>query len=223
MIAAKNDIRLGNGIYTVPDLALILQLPQHRVRRWLSVFFDERLATGDGGYSRGKGKEKTTNFLTLIEFYVFYMLREENISVIKILEAHRYMSGALKTQYPFACYRLLVNKKQILYSKDEATWVHADKSNQIVIHKIIEQFFKKIDFSASELAERFWPMGKDHNIVVDPHHQFGQPVINGTNVNASTIYSMSESGEPLSNIGILYDLTEAQVNDAIAFYKRKVA
>jgi uncharacterized protein (DUF433 family) len=223
MITFRNDIQLGNGIYTIPDLALILQLPQHRVRRWLTDFYDQRLAGKAGNYSWGEGRERATNFLTLVEFYVFYMLREQKLSVGKILEAHKHMSKELKTEYPFASYKLLVNKNQILYGKDEETWVQADQTNQIVIHKMLEQFFKKIDFSDKDMAQRFWPLGKDHNIVVDPHHQFGQPVINGTNINAATIFSMYESGETETTIGILYDLTEEQVKDAIAFCKRKAA
>ena len=223
MIAVKNDIQLGNGIYTIPDLALILQLHKHKVRRWLTDFYDQRLGGNSGKYSWGQGREKATNFLTLIEFYVFYLLREQKIGVGKILAVHKHMSKELKTPYPFASYKLLVNKKDILYGIDDNTWAHADKSNQIVIHKMIEDFFKKIDFSDNDLAKRFWPLGKDHSIVVDPHHQFGQPVIHGTNINAATIYSMYESGEPLSTIGILYDLTEEQVNDAITFCKRKAA
>lgn len=224
MIAFKNDIELGNGIYTVPDLSLILRLPLHKVRRWLAEFYDERLGEAyKGKYSWGTGKDKATNFLTLIEFYVFYMLREQGMSVGRILKAHNYMRKELNTNYPFASYKLLVNEKEILYGIDEDTWVRADKTNQIVIHKIIKDFFQKLDFSDNDLAQRYWPLGKDHSVVVDPHHQFGQPVIHGTNINAATIYSMYESGEPKPAIGILYDLTEEQIDDAIAFCKRKAA
>jgi uncharacterized protein (DUF433 family) len=223
MVAFKNDMQLGNGIYTVPDLSLILQLPQQKVRRWLIDFFDHRLAGDKSNYSWGKGRERVTDFYTLIEFYVFYMLRENEIGAGKILQTHKYMSKELKTKYPFASYKLLVNKKQVLYEIDEETWVHADKTNQIVIQKIIAEFSKKIDFSDQDLAKRFWPLGKTRSIVVDPHHQFGQPVINGTNINAATIFSMYQSGEPIAAIGILYDLTEEQVNDAIAFCKLKAA
>jgi uncharacterized protein (DUF433 family) len=223
LIAFKNKTEIGNGIYTIPDLALILQLPPHKVRRWLTDFYDGRLANGKGAYSWGEGREKATNFLTLVEFYVFYLLREQKLSAGNVLEAHKHMAKELKTAYPFASHKLLVNKKQILYGTDDDTWVRADKTNQIVIHKMIESFFKKIDFSENDLAQWFWPLGKNHHVVVDPHLQFGQPVINGTNINAATVYSMHESGESISTIGILYDLTEAQVNDAIRFCKREAA
>lgn len=207
----------------MPDLALILRLPQPKVRRWLTDFYDQRLTANKGRYSWGEGKNRATNFLTLIEFYIFYLLREQNIGAAKILAAHKHMSKELGTPYPFASYKLFVSKKDILYEVASDTWVHADESNQIVIYKLIEDFFKKIDFYDNALAKRFWPLGKEHSIVVDPHHQFGQPVIHGTNINAATIYSMYQSGESLSTIGILYDLTEEQVSDAIAFCKRKAA
>ncbi len=223
MIKTKNNIALGNGIYTVPDLALILQLPQPKVRRWLTDFYDQRLANNKERYSWGIGKGRATNFLTLIEFYIFYLLREQKIGANKILEAHKNMSRELKTPYPFASSKLLINKKDILYEVITDTWVYADNSNQIIIHTLIENFFNKIDFSDNALAERFWPLGKEHTIVVDPHHQFGQPVIDGTNINAASIYSMYQSGEPPATIGILYDLTDEQINDAIAFCKRKAA
>ena len=224
MNAFKTSIELGNGIYTVPDIALILHLSQHKVRRWLAIFYDERLGKKyNGKYSWGEGRSKGTNFLTLIEFYVFYQLREQKISALKILEAHGQMSKELNTNYPFATYQLLVDGKQILYALEEGVWVHADSTNQLVITEVLESFCKKIEFSDENLARRFWPLGKNHNIVVDPNHQFGQPIISGTNINAGNIFSMYESGEEISTISILYDLTEEQVNDAIAFCKSKAA
>ncbi|MEO8210169.1 MAG: DUF433 domain-containing protein [bacterium] len=63
------------------------------------------------------------------------------------------------------------------------------------------------------------PNGKDSSVVVDPKHQFGQPVISGTNINAEVIKSMNESGEPDSAICTLYGLNEKEFKDVIKFYK----
>jgi uncharacterized protein (DUF433 family) len=56
--------------------------------------------------------------------------------------------------------------------------------------------------------------------VVDPHHQFGQPVIENTNLLADTIYSMYKKEEPVKLIARLYEITEKQVADAINFCKQ---
>ncbi|MEJ7676895.1 MAG: hypothetical protein WKG06_03265 [Segetibacter sp.] len=56
---------------------------------------------------------------------------------------HQHISKELKTAYPFASYKLLVDGKEVLYALEEDTWVRADKSKQIVIKKIIEGFLRK--------------------------------------------------------------------------------
>jgi uncharacterized protein (DUF433 family) len=81
----------------------------------------------------------------------------------------------------------------------------------------------KLKFLSNKIAEKFWPAGKQSDVVINPHNQFGQPILNGTNINAAVIFSMYESGEPIEAIGILYDLTKKQVNDAISFYKKSAA
>src|SRR5688572_17207686 len=98
MIGFESDIKLGNGIYTIPDLAFILSLPQPKVRRWLNDFYNIRLGEKyKGKYSWGDKRDKATNFLTLIEFYVFYKLRENKVTTNMILTAHQEMAKQLRT------------------------------------------------------------------------------------------------------------------------------
>jgi uncharacterized protein (DUF433 family) len=134
------------------------------------------------------------------------------------MKARENMAKELNTPYPFASYKVLLAGKKIFYELEDLI-VTADGTKQLNLAEIIKEFAKNIDFDKSNLAIRFWPKGKTNSIVVDPHHQFGQPVIDGTNINAQGIFSMYESSEPIEAIGILYDLTEKQVNDAINFYK----
>lgn len=221
MIAFNNDIQLGNGIYTVPDLAAILNLPPAKVRRWLNEFYNSRLGEKyKGRYSSGEGRDKVTNFYTLVEFSVFYLLRKHGVSVKKIMAAHGHMAEQLKTPYPFASSQLLTEGKNIFFTLPDGTTMYADKSQQIVIKKAIESFCRKIDYSPSQLAERYYPLGKEHHVVVDPHHQFGQPVIEGTNILADTIYSLYKAQEPIGVIANLYELSEQQVADAVNFCKQ---
>lgn len=220
----KNDIILGNGIYSVPDLAFILQLPQQKVRRWINDFWDARLGKRyDGKYSWGNGKEKATNFHTLIEFYVFYQLRELKVGFKAIRNAHEAMAEQLKTPYPFASSPLLTDGKSILYSLEDGTTLKADKTLQIVFKEIIESFCTKIEFSGNLLAQKFYPLGKQHRIVVDPHHQFGQPIISDTNIRAQTIFGLHEAGETTQFISRLYNLSEEEVKDAVALFHVKHA
>ena len=138
----QSHSRLGEGIYSIPDIAFLLHLPPGKVRRWLSDFWDVRLGEKyHKKYSWGEGREKATNFYTLIEFYVFYQLRELKVGPKAIFTAHEEIACQLNTPFPFASARILTDGKSILYSIEDGTTIKADKSKQIALQKIIESFF----------------------------------------------------------------------------------
>ncbi|RZK13331.1 MAG: DUF433 domain-containing protein [Flavobacterium sp.] len=216
--------QLGKGIYTIPEVAFILKLPVAKVRRWMVEFWDNKLAAKYNAiYSNGNGKDKVTNFYTLIEFYVFYQLRELNVSTNRIFTAHQDMSEQLDSPYPFASSKVLSDGRSILFMLDDGTVVNADKSRQIALKQIIEQFCKKIEFSSSDVAERFYPLGKEKHIIVDPHHQFGQPVVEKTNILAQTLFDLYKSGESKKFLSKLYDLSENDIDDALELFNKSAA
>lgn len=224
MESKKLNQQLGGGIYTIPEVAFILKLPVGKVRRWMTEFWDNKFSVKHGDkYSWGEGPAKATNFYTLIEFYVFYQLRILNISTNRIFKAHQDMAEQLNTAYPFASSKLLSDGKSILFTMEDGTIVEADNTRQTVFKQIIEQFCKKIEFSATDIAEKFYPLGKEKHIIVDPHHQFGQPVIEETNILAQTLYELYSAGESISFLSRLYDIKEADIQSAIELFTIKVA
>lgn len=223
-VATFQKQQIGSGIYTIPDISKILGYPQSKVRRYVKDYWDNRLGKKlfNETYSWRNEKIKAVNFYVLIELYTCFLLREKGASIQSIMKARESMAKDLKTPYPFASHKVLLAGSKILYELNDLI-ISADGSNQINLAEIIKEFAKNLDFDKNNLAIKFWPKGKKNSIVVDPHHQFGQPVISGTNVNAQGIFSMYESSEPIDAIGILYDLTEKQVWDAINFYKSYAA
>lgn len=82
---------------------------------------------------------------------------------------------------------------------------------------MLKDYCHKIDFDNNSIAERFYPLGRMNKVVIDPHHQFGQPVIEGTNIYPDTIFHLYKAGEKISRILSLYNLNEQQVKDAIHY------
>jgi uncharacterized protein (DUF433 family) len=216
--------QMGSGIYTIPDIAKILNYPQHKVRRHVKDYWDDRLGKKlfNETYSWKNEKIKAVNFYVLIELYTCFLLRENGASTQSIMKAREIMAKELNTPFPFASHKVLLAGRKIVYELEDLL-VSADGSKQINIAEIIREFAKNIDFDKHHLAIRFWPKGKTNSIVVDPHHQFGQPIINGTNITAEGIFSMYESSEPIEVISILFDITQKQVMDAVNFYKSYAA
>jgi uncharacterized protein (DUF433 family) len=220
-ISHKRD--LGTGIYTVADISRLLGFPQSKVRRYLADYWDERLGrklfSDSYTWSAEKSKTKAVNFYVLIELFTFFRLQELGVTTHKILKARDHIAKEIGVTYPFASAGLLTNGKKIWYEFEESL-VNADGSRQTNFIEIVKSFADKIDFRKDKLAERFYPAGRDQSIVVDPHHQFGQPIIKGTNINTDVIFSMYKSGEPIESIGIIYDVTEKEVEDIINFYSK---
>jgi len=220
--SSLNKQQLGSGIYTVSDISQLLGLPKVKVRRYLNDYWDERMGKKlfNETYSWSIGnKVKAVNFHTLIELYICFHLQELGVTPRQILKSRAAIAKDLNIAYPFASAKLLSDGKKIWYEFKDSI-VNADGSQQTNFIELIIDFAKKIDFNSNKIAERFWPSGKLSSIIVDPHHQFGQPIIEGTNINTEIIYSMIESGEPINSIGILYDITEKEIRDVERFYNK---
>lgn len=217
--------QLGSGIYTITDISNILSIPKFKVRRYLNEYWNEKSGKKffNETYSWSvDNKIKAVNFYTLIELYTCFHLQELGVSPKEILKSRTAMVKDLNIPYPFASETILSDGKKIWFEFKDCI-VKADGSRQTDFVEFIRSFSNKIEFNSNKIAEKFWPAGKQSDVVINPHNQFGQPILNGTNINAEVIFSMYESGEPIDAIGILYDITSKQVNDAISFYRKLVA
>jgi uncharacterized protein (DUF433 family) len=86
------------------------------------------------------------------------------------------------------------------------------------LKKCFTPFCEKIEFdSASKLAAKLFPVGRESSIVVDPRHAFGQPVILGTNVTTEAIASQLRAGETECDLASEFDLTEQQIKEVRNF------
>lgn len=216
----ENKLQLGNGIYTVQEIAKIFRLPYQKVHLWINKYWDGELGKAyEQNYSWQIENTKAVGFHTLVEFYVMLQLAEAGVKTRQVLNAHKELAKSFRTNFPFAKREVLENistdgKK--IYLKLNGDTITLDGSKQLNLD-FIKVFFKKLDFDNEMLASRFWPLGKDVNIVCDPHRKFGQPIINGTNIQAEAIYRMFLANEPIDFIASLYETSKKNVIDAIAF------
>lgn len=219
----ENKLQLGNGIFTTQEIAQILRLPYHKVRKWITQYWDGELGNFyEKNYSWSVNNSKAVGFHTLIEFYVMMQFAEAGVKTREVLNAHKELSLFYSTNFPFAQKEVLDNihtDKSKIYLNRNGDTISLDGSKQFNLD-IIKVFFQNLDFDNDMLASRFWPLGKNHKIVCDPHHKFGQPVISGTNIQSEVIYKMYLANEPIAFIASVYEITTKDVKDAIEFHKK---
>lgn len=223
----ENQAEIGSGIYTLPDLASILNLDYQKVQRLLNEYWDKRLTNNfSQKYSWSIGKSKAVSFHTLVEFYIFYQLKEAGVSTQRILKAHKELSELFETPFPFAKSEIINGMncfgKKIVFEISKDDIIDLDSTKQLNL-KFIKKFMHKLDFDSNNLAQRLYPLGKKNAVVVDPKHQFGQPTIFGTNLFPETIYNLYKNKETKKFIAYSYDISIKQVSDAIEYCNKSAA
>ena len=221
--------KISEGIYLVKDIAKILNLEYSKVYRWIVGYWGHGGLKEDVDYTFGEFGSRAINFYSLIEFYTFFKLREKGISSTEIRKLHTKLGQTLNTNYPFTiAHDLWVEnrntskrkvKKQFVYYKHLENVLKFDKKDQYSFDFIIDNFLDKIEFNEDNIATRYFPLGLDKSVVVDPNHQFGQPTVLGTNIKTQTIFNLHKGGESIKNICTLYNLPPSKVEDAIDFHK----
>lgn len=220
MTTIHNEPTIGEGIYPINEVASILKLPYYKVNRWIDSYWDGEFSKEfENKYSWKVDGSKAINFYTLIELFVMMRISETGVKPKQILLAHQSLTKRTGHPYPFALKQMLegirTDGKTIFLSINDFT-VSLNGTHQINLD-FIEIFFKKLDFDADELATRFWPLGKDRAIVIDPGRKLGAPIIDGRNIYPETLYNHVKAGDPIPYLAHIYDLTESEIQDALEY------
>lgn len=216
----ENRIDIGTGCYTASEIAHILQIPYRKVHTWMVTYWDGKLGKEFGSqYSWIVDNSRAVSFHTMVEFYVMMQLGEAGVKPKEVLKAHSQLATQYNTAFPFAQKKLLdgikTDGKSIFLTLGDIT-LSLDGSNQLNLN-IIKQFFKKLDFDGDEIASRFWPMGKDSAVVIDPKRKFGHPIIDGHNIYPEVLYGHIKAGDPVDYIALIYEIPEKSVRDAMDY------
>jgi uncharacterized protein (DUF433 family) len=223
---------LSTGAYTLPDAARLLGLPLSRLRSWVRGALvaaeeeGERLRRFPAGpfETCSEGGDRHFDFLTLIELFTIAQLRKLGVKMATLRAGRAELAARYRTPHPFALKGLLTDGSRLLKELGGGALLEIGASGQTAFEAVIEPFCHRLDFdTASCLATRFYPAGRDSSIVVDPRHSFGRPVITGTNITTASIASLLRAGESSDDVAEDFRVNVAQIDAARAFELRAAA
>jgi uncharacterized protein (DUF433 family) len=79
---------------------------------------------------------------------------------------------------------------------------------------ILDPFLARFDYQ-NDLARRWWPLGKDELVMVDPEYGFGSPVIVGSGLRTELVAERRDAGDPPNIIAYDFSLTPRQIESAL--------
>jgi uncharacterized protein (DUF433 family) len=215
------------GIYLIPDAARILRVPMASLRTWVSgrtKESSERHYPAGPLVFNGAKADKYLDFHTLIELFTIAQLRARGVSMTVIRDARLELSERFKTPHPFAMEGLMTSDRTLIKSLNEDVLLELGTNGQTAFRKVIQPFCESLDFDqTSSLASRYYPLGRNQPIVVDPHHAFGRPVIEGTNITTEAVISLLRGGDAVEDIAESFQIDPQAIIAARTFEQIKAA
>lgn len=225
--ALKVDQSWNQGAYLIPDAARILRVPLPVLRTWVAGRKDvnqERYFPIGRLPSKGTRADRYFGFHSLIELFTVAQLRKRGVPMAVVRAAREELMERFQTAHPFALRGLMTSGKALIKALNDDALLELGTQGQTAFTKVLEPFCASLDFDrASDLASRYFPLGRGKPVVVDPRHAFGRPVIDGTNITTEAIMSLLRGGETVENIAESFQIEPEAVTAAKAFEQQKAA
>lgn len=231
---------LGLGLYPLPDAARLAQLAPRTARRWAEGY-DYR-QSGVTRHSPGVmgltlapiGGARDLTFPEMLTLRLVKGFRGAGLSLHTIKRVAEVAARDFGTTTPFVSRRfrtdgqkMFVELQQVEPANDEPALAKREReliealNKQRVFADVIEpSLFQNVGW-ADDLAARWWPLGHDRAVVLDPATVFGAPSIARTRVTTAAIAdAVRAEGGREAAIGAVAEwqgLTPDQVRDAVNF------
>lgn len=224
---------IGKGIYTIPEIKNFTGISSYKIERWTNGYIyyrNEITYRIDSVYKRDyTAIENRTflSFLDLVEILFINSFEKHGLSLQSIRRAANCASKLFNTDHPFA--------KKVFYTDGKTILAKIAEENkdpdlldllkkQYQIESIISpSLYESLDFDNFDLAEKWWPLGKDKMIVLDPKRNFGKPILDKLNIRVETIIDIYKNNKNINEISNWYNIDKKSINAAIEFEKRLIA
>jgi len=218
---------IGAGIYSIPEVARLTRVSAARIRRWLKGYdFEtrtERHHSNPVWKSQLEAVEgvQAVGFLDLIEIRFVAAFIAAGVSWKTMRTAHAKAQAELNTSHPFCTNRFATDGRAILLNEAEASEDGALRdiaSNQQEFARIVRPFLKELEFDEDASLTRWWPLGRERTVVLDPERNFGQPTARQAGVPTRVLArSVKANAGSIETVAQWYEVDPQEIRDALEF------
>jgi len=210
-------------MYSFREVAHLSHVSVSTVRNWLRGYSTEK-GMVEPLFKGHPEEEKACSFLQLIEIVVAAKFRKaEHESFRTVRRAYDNARKIYKIDYPFASMELkAIGGHIIRIMRVPGSSLQAiDQPEQFTLPDLVQETLAQIEYEY-DLAARWWPVGTEVPIVVDPQISGGLPVIKGRGITVQAIHKRFKANQKMEFIARDFALKVGIVEDAIR-YAEKVA
>lgn len=155
------------------------------------------------------------SFVDLIEVATIGRLRDKGFSFKRIRQINAYCRIALGMPRPLVTEKFRVAGEDIFVADEFGILVNVGReAGMQAWEEVLEPFLDDVEYE-EQIVRRWWPLGKDVAVLVDPNYGFGLPVVEGTGVRTEIIAERHRAGDSDDEISYDFDVTPKQIRDAL--------
>ncbi len=234
MIESTGLDQLTRPAYSVTETGRLAGLTVGRVRRWLRGY---EYAYGDA--VRGQPpviqslpiQGSYASFLDLVDLLFVKRFLDYGVSLQKVRRALDEARGLLGTDH-FARQTFFTDGGSIFLRLQEGAAgdrgeaiLELMSGGQWVIAPVIRELAQQIEFESPEgLAKRWYPLGRNRPVVLDPMVAYGAPSIAGRGVKTTNVHDLFVAeGESLASVRTWWELSDDEIRAAVDFERQLAA
>ena len=213
-------------IYNYAEADRLAAVSRGTSKRWLEGYKYSRsgLVTNQPPVSTVGERHETggVSFVDLIEVVAISGLRRWFTHQV-IRQIVFDCEAVFGTMYPLASHRFETDGREIYVRRNDVLVGLLRRKWETAWHEMLEPFLTQLDYRG-ELAARWYPLGRESAVVIDPEYGFGLPVIEGTGFRTEIIAERFEH-EAEQEIADDLSLSVVQIQHALRFElaRRKAA
>jgi len=214
------------GIYSIPEAARFTGLGESRVRRWLSGYSYTTSGTRRSAPPVWSGQlppirgRRAVSFRDLIEMRFVDAFLRTGVSWKTIRDVQELARRQFGFDHPFSTNRFRNDGNHLVMTAmrdDHQSNLFDISTRQQTFLEAADPLREELEMNEHDQVCRWWPLGRQHMVVLDPTRQWGRPLVARSGFPTSVIAAAARSGMAARQISAWYDVYEAEVTDAITF------
>ena len=234
MAQSGGEQLLGAGIYSVRQAARLSGVPARSIQRWMQGYsyrykgdVTHRPPVIQPNFVPNESETHAVSFHDLLEIRFVHAFRELGVSWKVIRVAAGKARELLETDHPFTTDAFFSDGRRIFADLQKAgirekRLVDLVSDQYCFRNVMLPAFRAQIDLS-DRGAERWWPLGRNKTIVLDPARQFGQPIVADQAVPTVTLAKAAVAMGSERLVSQWFDVPRSSVHQAVAFERQLAA
>jgi uncharacterized protein (DUF433 family) len=222
---------VGLGLYSLPEASMLTQISSAKIARWFNGYAGKTEKAYKPLWTssfHGLSEQLVLTFRDLTELRVAQSLLSHGISPQSVRQAIQKAKYILGDERPLSSAKFRTDGRAIFLeiadeeNVDEREQLLDILKSQYAFTRIVGPSLKDVDYK-DYIPSRWWILGRDKGIVLDPARSFGRPIDAESSVPTKVLFNAFSGMANVNAVAKAYGVAPTAVRRSIEFERQLAA